>query len=152
MKFTLLSIFFLQLQVSYQTLPITSEKPLKIEEKSIINDPIFKRPPLYYYQLEKLSKLNNTMVPVKGPLQSHVENQHLLGLSRFLFQKKQNNLKKKLYFIIQDFNHKIQKNKNKAIERSNKLISIKIAASQRETGIKFQIDHDYAWKTYHSER
>lgn len=94
----------------------------------------------------------NLTVSKKAPNQTHAQELQYLGLSRFVFQKKLNHLKKKLYFIVNDFNHKILSNKNKILRLSNELYSLKLASSQRQTGLKFQIDHDYSWKTFYGSR
>jgi hypothetical protein len=102
--------------------------------------------------LSKLTREKDLTAAKKAPNQTHAKELKYLGLSRFIFQKKLNHLKKKLYFIINDFNHKILSNKNKILQLSNKLYSLRLASSQRQTGLKFQIDHDYSWKTFYDSR
>lgn len=118
-------------------------------EKKVMGDDTFHKPPLYYYReyLTDRSSINPNI-----PLTTHYANERQLRLLHYQYLSKIQKLKEKQQFNMNDYSHEILKNENEKVMLQDRLKFLQRRISQRQTAIKFQIDHNYAWKTFYLQR
>lgn len=75
-----------------------------------------------------------------------------LRIKHYKFLNAINKLKEQKTFAINDLKHQIEELEVKKTKLNARRKMLERRISQRETGLKFQIDHDFAWKHYYDER
>ena len=129
--------------VSHEKLPLTKA------EKTVIKNDIFHKPPLFYYReyVEDRVKINP-----KLPLKEHYARERALRKKHYSYLDQINKLRQELQFHTNDIKHSILKSENAAVKELDLEHGLNLRIAQRHTAVKFQIDHDIAWKTFYEFR
>jgi hypothetical protein len=120
-----------------------------LEELKVEQSPVFQHKPLYYYH--KFLKEHN-QVSNKVPLQQHYANERRFRIERDNLLNKVDALSRKKGFQIRDTQHAVLKIENQIASAKTSLTEVNKIATQRETAVKFEINHDEMWKKYYQKR
>ena len=109
--------------------------------------------PLFYYNLYKTDRLKldgdsrgkDRVVGGYGA-EVGVRKKHYLLLDRIA------GLQEKLVFVKGDADHGLLKLKNQRLGLGDVLFMLRQRAAERLTSLKFQIDHDWGWKSFYEEK
>lgn len=121
----------------------------KYQELKIENNPVFKKAPLFYYH--QFMKVHN-QVNKNVPLKQHYVNERSFRKERDNLQGQQNKVEREKLFAYKDNEHEIQTIKNKIVKAKFALNNTNKIFSQKETAVKFEINHDEMWKVYYTKR
>merc|ERR1712183_204957 len=94
----------------------------------------------------------STEVSPKIPLPQHYANERKIRVHIFRLQNRIRKLKEQLTFSTKDLERAALKFQNKLISLRNRKVDLQIRVAQRETGAKFNIDHDEAWRAFYHSR
>jgi hypothetical protein len=120
-----------------------------LEELKVEQSPVFQHKPLYYYH--KFLKEHN-QVSNKVPLPQHYANERRFRIERDNLLNKVDALSRKKGFQIRDTEHAVLKIENQITSAKISLTEVNKIATQRETAVKFEINHDEMWKKYYQKR
>jgi hypothetical protein len=120
-----------------------------LEELKVEQSPVFQHKPLYYYH--KFLKEHN-QVSNKVPLQQHYANERRFRIERDNLLNKVDALSRKKGFQVRDTEHAVLKIENQIASAKTSLSEVNKIATQRETAVKFEINHDEMWKKYYQKR
>jgi hypothetical protein len=120
-----------------------------LEELKVEQSPVFQHKPLYYYH--KFLKEHN-QVSNKVPLKQHYANERRFRIERDNLLNKVDALSRKKGFQIRDTEHAVLKIENQIASAKTSLTEVNKIATQRETAVKFEINHDEMWKKYYQKR
>jgi len=127
----------------------STRKPLNTQESKVVQSPVFHQPPLFYYRLYKSQRLKpNTKVP----LQKHYKNERKLRVKHYEILKQIRAMKQKTLFATKDLERSIEASENHLVKLKVDQSSLRLAISERETGIKFSINHNWMWRKYYQDR
>lgn len=132
-----------------ETHPVDTMKPLTHSESKVVSNEAFHKPPLYYYRLYKKDRLK---VSKKMPLNEHYRKEREVREKIYNLERNANKFREQLTFASNDLKHKILKVEKNHIETETDKHGLMTRVAQRETAMKFQIDHHEAWKTYYMKR
>ena len=121
----------------------------RLEELKVEESPVFQHKPLYYYH--KFLKEHNS-VNKKVPLPQHYANERRLRIERDNLLNKVDAFSRKKGFEERDMKHAVLKIQNQIAKTKEELRSVNKISSQRETAVKFEINHDEMWKKYYEKR
>jgi hypothetical protein len=127
--------------------PVTN---LTNPEEKLYQDEIFQKTPLYYYHL--FVKGQGKVTTHKMPSTAHYEAERQSRIQHFVYKNEIFKLREQKTFASNDIKHEILKLQNHKISLQEKLKFFEKRVAQRETAIKFQIDHDFAWRTFYKKR
>jgi hypothetical protein len=127
--------------------PVTN---LTNPEKKLYMDEIFQKNPLYYFHL--FVKEQGKVTTLKVPSTAHYEAERQSRIQHFVYKNEIFKLREQKTFATNDIKHEILKLQNQKISLQDKLKFFEKRVAQRETAIKFQIDHDFAWRTFYKKR
>jgi hypothetical protein len=120
-----------------------------LEELKVEQSPVFQHKPLYYYH--KFIKEHN-QVSSKVPIAQHYANERRFRIERDNLLNKIDALSRKKGFQIRDTEHAVLKIENQIASTKTSLTEVNKIATQRETAVKFEINHDEMWKKYYQKR
>lgn len=123
---------------------------LTFPEEKLYQDSIFRKRPLFYYHLFVRAK--GKVTPLKIPSTAHYEKERQARIQHFVYKNQIFKLREQKTFASNDIKHAILKLQNHKISMQEKLKFFEKRVAQRETAIKFQIDHDFAWRTFYRKR
>ena len=132
-------------------LPVSnSQKKMNhLAELRVEHSPVFAKPPLYYYHL---FLKNHEYVNPNVPLKEHYGNERQLRLKKDALLNKIDALTRKKGFVERDISHAILKIENDVAQSKEQLHNVNVVAVQRETAVKFEINHDMMWNYYYKKR
>ena len=120
-----------------------------LEQKRIEDSTVFNKPPLYWYHkfvFAHFSSLANV------PQAEHYAQERKLREERDQNLDQIDKLKRQIGFISRDTEHAVLKIKNEMIKANSDKKARDIVETQRETAIKFEINHDEMWYYYTKHR
>jgi len=86
------------------------------------------------------------------PLPQHYTNERNLRIERDNLLNKVDALSRKKGFEERDTSHKVLKIENQIAKSKEELVNVNKISTQRETAVKFEINHDEMWKKYYQKR
>ena len=127
----------------------SQQKMNQIEEKKVEQSPIFQKPALFYYH--KFLNEHKQVNP-KIPLKKHYENERKFRVEKEKIDEKINKIKRKIRYQKRDSEHTKLKILNQIIKTKEDLQVTNKMDNQKETDVKFEINHNIMWKKYYEER
>lgn len=129
---------------------IASPNKLNSHEKKIVANPIFNRKPQFYYHqyLEERARPRNKNMPLKEQYQR----ERRLREENFDYQRQIRELKQKMTLSVNEERHKLLNMENGYSDMEVEERGDIRKDNQRETAIKFQINHDIMWRSYYQQR
>jgi hypothetical protein len=88
----------------------------------------------------------------KIPSTAHYEKERQARIQHFVYKNEIFKLREQKTFASNEIKNEILKLQNHNISMQEKLKFFEKRVAQRETAIKFQIDHDFAWRTFYKKR
>lgn len=137
------------LLISYIDCSNTQKDMNSLEELKVESSPVFQHAPLYYYH--KFVREHNK-VKKNVPLKEHYANERRLRIERDNNLNQIDRLRRQRGFLKRDIEHEGLKLENEEVKEKEALHNVNKIATQRETAVKFEINHDEMWKKYYDKR
>jgi len=120
-----------------------------LEEMKVETSPVFQKKPLYYYHkfIQQHNQVKKTV-----PLVKHYSNERHIRIERDNLLNKMDALNRKKGFQERDTEHAVLKIENEVVKAKEALADAKKISVQRETAVKFEINHNEVWKKYYQKR